>query len=70
MSVLPEAIRLRSYRDGSILNEQPLVPLAEEDYGGPYWHCHRADFHKALVDKCYALGVKSEFFFAAPIDQE
>lgn len=58
VSVLPEAIRLRSYRDGSILNEQPLVPLSEEDYGGPYWHCHRADFHKALVDKCYALGVK------------
>ncbi|RPB05306.1 FAD/NAD(P)-binding domain-containing protein [Choiromyces venosus 120613-1] len=58
VSVLPEAFRLRSYRDGNVLSEQPLVPLTEEVYGGPYWHCHRADFHKALVDKCYSIGVK------------
>ncbi|PWW74169.1 FAD/NAD(P)-binding domain-containing protein [Tuber magnatum] len=58
VSVLPEIIRLRSYRDGNVLNEQPLVPLTEEVYGGPYWHCHRADFHRVLVEKCQALGVR------------
>ena len=50
-------INLRSYRDGSVLNKQNLVPFTEDRYGSPYLHIHRADYHKVLVAEAQRLGV-------------
>jgi len=35
-----------------------MVPYAEERYGVPYLHIHRADYHKILVAEADRLGVK------------
>lgn len=35
-----------------------MVPFAEEHYGVPYLHIHRADYHKILVAEAERLGVK------------
>lgn len=40
MAVLPQAFVLRRYSDGEILSTQPLVPLAQDVYGAPYWYVH------------------------------
>ena len=57
VSVRPVDINLRSYRDGSILNRQNLVPFTEDRYGAPYLHIHRADYHRILVAEAKCLGV-------------
>ena len=53
----PIDINLRSYRDGTILNRQNLVPFTEDRYGAPYLHIHRADYHRVLVAEAERLGV-------------
>ena len=58
VSVRPSDFILRSYRDGAILSKQNVLPLAEEQYGAPYLHIHRADFHKILVAEAERLGVE------------
>ncbi len=57
VSVRPADFILRSYRDGCILSKQNMVPYAEERYGAPYLHIHRADYHKILVAEAERLGV-------------
>ncbi|KAL6244664.1 hypothetical protein RBB50_008192 [Rhinocladiella similis] len=57
VSVRPNNVVMRSYRDGKILSSQPLIPLCEDVYGYPYLHIHRADYHKILVDEARRLGV-------------
>ncbi|KAI9712613.1 MAG: hypothetical protein M1812_006793 [Candelaria pacifica] len=57
LSVRPRDFVLRSYHDGTILSKQNMVPFAEETYGVPYLHIHRADFHKRLVAEAKRLGV-------------
>jgi salicylate hydroxylase len=56
-SVRPHDFILRSYRDGKILSVQNCVPFAEETYGAPYLHIHRADYHRTLVEEAKRLGV-------------
>ncbi|KAL7266673.1 hypothetical protein RUND412_010773 [Rhizina undulata] len=56
-AVNPKAFILRGYK-GKVLSEQNLVPYAEETYGAPYWHIHRADFHRVMVARAEELGVK------------
>ena len=58
VSVRPSDFILRSYRDGKILSKQNMVPYAEERYGVPYLHIHRADYHRILVVEAERLGVK------------
>ena len=58
VSVKPGDFILRSYRDGEILSKQNMVPFAEERYGAPYLHIHRADYHRILVEEAGRLGVK------------
>lgn len=63
-SVCPRAFVYRRYSDGEVLaGYHGLVDDAhtgghEQEYGGPYWHIHRADFHRALVDRATELGVE------------
>ncbi len=42
----------RRWRDGSIIASKPLGLAVQEAYGAPYWHYHRADLHRALLDGC------------------
>ncbi|KAI9815138.1 MAG: hypothetical protein M1827_002981 [Pycnora praestabilis] len=56
-SVRPRDFILRSYRDGKVLSKQNMVPFAEEVYGVPYLHIHRADYHKTLVEAAEEAGV-------------
>lgn len=56
--MLPQAINARSYKDSKLLVSQQLVPYVSETYGGPYWHVHRADFHKAMVEVAEKEGVE------------
>jgi salicylate hydroxylase len=54
--VNPKAFVLRYYRDGKVLSEANLVPEIVQKYGYPYWHAHRADFHRALLERAVELG--------------
>ncbi|KAI4181878.1 MAG: hypothetical protein L6R41_006351 [Letrouitia leprolyta] len=58
ISVQPRDFVLRSYRDGTILSKQNMVPYAVQRYAAPYLHIHRADYHKILVAEAERLGVK------------
>ncbi|KAI4244547.1 MAG: hypothetical protein LQ352_006787 [Teloschistes flavicans] len=57
VSVRPAAFILRSYHDGTVLSTENLGPFAEQRYGVPYLHIHRADYHKILVQQAKRLGV-------------
>lgn len=35
-----------------------MVPFALDNYGVPYLHIHRADYHRILVDEAVRVGVK------------
>jgi salicylate hydroxylase len=56
VAVTPEAFRLRGWKDGRVLSEQPLEDACS---GGDYWHVHRADLHAVLVRRARELGVAS-----------
>ena len=58
VSVRPIDFIIRSYRDGKILSKQNMVPYAENRYGAPYLHTHRADYHRILVAEAERLGVE------------
>jgi salicylate hydroxylase len=55
--VNPKGFVLRGYREGNILSEVNLVPHGVQKYGHPYWHAHRADFHRAMLERAIELGV-------------
>ncbi|MGP3975866.1 FAD-dependent monooxygenase [Streptomyces sp. 8N114] len=42
----------RRWADGSIIAQLPLGQRVADEYGAPYWHYHRADLHKVLLDAC------------------
>jgi salicylate hydroxylase len=54
--VNPKGFVLRGYK-GKVLSEVNLVPYGVKKYGHPYWHAHRADFHKAMLARALELGV-------------
>ena len=41
-----------------------MAPYAEERYGHPYLHVHRADYHRILVEEAERLGVKIKLAFS------
>jgi salicylate hydroxylase len=49
--VQPAAHRFTDWRSGEVLMQTPLMPLAEEVFGAPYLHAHRADLLNALVSR-------------------
>ncbi|KAL9120987.1 MAG: hypothetical protein Q9187_002462 [Circinaria calcarea] len=57
VSVRPRDFILRSYHNGRIVSKQNMIPYAERQYGVPYLHIHRADYHKILVAEAKRLGV-------------
>jgi salicylate hydroxylase len=42
----------RRWSDGSIIALTPLGERCKLEFGAPYWHYHRADLHKVLLDAC------------------
>ncbi|MCJ1355885.1 MAG: hypothetical protein MMC33_005877 [Icmadophila ericetorum] len=57
VSLRPNDLTIRSYRDGRVLSTLDIIPEIEERYGAPYLHIHRADYHKVLVAEAERLGV-------------
>lgn len=54
----PSTINCRTYKKSQLMVSQQLVPDVKDVYGSPYWHVHRADFHKALVEVAEREGVE------------
>ena len=48
----PEDQVRRRWEDGSIIASKPLGRAVQQEYGAPYWHYHRADLHRVLLDAC------------------
>lgn len=46
----------RRWQDGSIIAQLPLSDRVVREYGAPYWHYHRADLHRVLLDACLDPG--------------
>ncbi|KAF7859570.1 hypothetical protein EAF04_008651 [Stromatinia cepivora] len=54
----PVGLRMMRWKDGQILIECPLKEPAKNDYMSPYWHVHRADLHRGLLDAAMDHGCK------------
>jgi salicylate hydroxylase len=50
IAVRPEGISLRRYDTGEVVGYTQWGENMDRDYGAPYYHIHRADFHKILYD--------------------
>ena len=57
VSIQPTEFILRSYRSGHILSRADQSLYTTEEYGAPYLHIHRADYHRILVEEAERLGV-------------
>lgn len=53
----PVDLRMMRWKDGQKLVECPLKQPAKDDYKSPYWHIHRADFHRGLWECAADLGI-------------
>ncbi|KAF7366972.1 Salicylate hydroxylase [Mycena sanguinolenta] len=54
----PVDLRMMRWKNGQILVEVPLKEPAENDYKSPYWHIHRADLHRGLLQAAIDFGCK------------
>lgn len=54
----PENAVIRNGANGAQFVSLPLKGAAEQKYGAPYLHIHRADLHHVLLDHATKLGVK------------
>jgi len=45
----PESGEMRHWQTGKTLSSRPLGQASEQDFGFPYFHLHRADFHSILA---------------------
>ena len=50
----PERGEIRHWQSGETLGSRPLGQASEETFGFPYFHLHRADFHRVLADALQA----------------
>ncbi|MCA6297497.1 MAG: FAD-dependent monooxygenase, partial [Phenylobacterium sp.] len=50
----PEAVEARGWRRGQEMSRAPLGERAQERYGFPYFHMHRADLISVLEQACGA----------------
>ena len=56
--VAPHGAQIHRWKDGTVLSRSPMNPLFEKKFGAPHWHLHRADLHKALLERATELEVK------------
>ena len=50
VAVQPKARQSRDWRSGRVIRNSPLGDECAQRYGAPYYHVHRADLHRVLVD--------------------
>ncbi|KAF2102918.1 FAD/NAD(P)-binding domain-containing protein [Rhizodiscina lignyota] len=53
----PVDLRMMRWENGKKLVECPLKKPSHDEYGSPYWHVHRADFHRGLLECALELGI-------------
>ncbi len=59
-SFVPDGTEFRVWKSGRVVGGMTLGQSAHETYGFPYYHIHRADLHRVLVDaarQCPAIGL-------------
>lgn len=56
----PQFACIRDGQNGRYYLKSPLGHSVDQRYAAPYWHIHRADLHKELVQACYAADVEIE----------
>jgi len=49
VAVVPQAIEMRRWDDGRLLQRTPLGSLCRHRFGAPYYAVHRADLHSGLL---------------------
>jgi salicylate hydroxylase len=49
LAVAPQAIEMRRWDDGTLLQRTPLGELCHRRFGAPYYTLHRADLHSSLL---------------------
>ncbi|MGW4820613.1 FAD-dependent monooxygenase [Streptomyces sp. NPDC004227] len=49
VAVAPQAIEMRRWDDGRLLQRTPLGSLCRRRFGAPYYAVHRADLHSSLL---------------------
>lgn len=49
VAVAPQAIEMRRWDDGTLLQRTPLGSLCRRRFGAPYYAVHRADLHSGLL---------------------
>lgn len=42
----------RRWKDGSVIGQTPLGDRCKREFNAPYWHYHRADLHRVILDAC------------------
>jgi salicylate hydroxylase len=55
VAVRPKDYEFRRFDTGELLHRIPFSEAHEREHGAPYYHLHRGDFHKILVDKVHSL---------------
>lgn len=54
-AVTPESFRFRLHDNGALVYELPLGDKHRQRFGASYFHVHRADLHRLLVDRVRSL---------------
>jgi salicylate hydroxylase len=55
VAVRPHDYEFRRFDTGELLHKIPFSGEHEKNHGAPYYHLHRGDFHRILVDKVRSL---------------
>ncbi|EGW31388.1 salicylate hydroxylase [Spathaspora passalidarum NRRL Y-27907] len=66
-AIFPHDLNIRRWETGDVLSQQNLIPYTLDQYQGHYLHVHRADYHKALVNRAQEVGV--EIYLGARVEE-
>ena len=55
VAVKPQNYEFRRFDTAELMHAIPFAGAHEKQHGAPYYHLHRADLHKILVDKVMAM---------------
>src|SRR3954462_13916942 len=55
VGVKPKDYEFRRFDTGELIHKIPFAEAHERNHGTPYYHLHRADFHRMLVDKVRSM---------------
>jgi salicylate hydroxylase len=55
VAVKPRDYEFRRFDTGELLHKIPFAQAHERSHGAPYYHLHRADLHRILVDKVLSM---------------